>query len=302
MRAALYLRLSRDDGDKNESDSIGAQRMFLTDYCKRENIEVAEIYADDGWSGTDFNRPSFLRMMCDAKEKKFDTIMTKDMSRLGRDYIGTGEYIERIFPTLGIRYIAVSDGIDTERNDGAYECIPFRAVLNDLYARDISKKVRVSLTARRNAGLFIGSSAPYGYRKSTADKGRLIPDEACAETVRRIYRAFLSGKSMRQIARELSESGVASPSEVKNRERKNAWNSVMVARILKNPTYCGDLTQGFVRTVSYKVKKRTVLPPSQHITVPNTHLPLVTKADFEAVQSIFAEKNVKKSQKSRKNS
>lgn len=298
-RAALYLRLSRDDGEKSESESIAAQRMFLVDYCRKEGMTVAEIYADDGWSGTDFNRPSFIRMMREAKEGKFDTVVTKDMSRLGRDYIGTGEYIERIFPTMGIRYIAVADGIDTEKNDGAYECIPFRAVLNDLYARDISKKVRVSLTARRKAGLFIGSTAPYGYQKSTRTKGKLVPNPDCADTVRHIYQAFLAGKSMRKIARELTEEGVPSPSRQKNPAKRNEWNSVMIARILQNPTYCGNLTQGFVRTVSYKVKKRKTSPLHARITVCNTHEPLVTGEEFSAVQALFSqkrEKNVKKVQ------
>ncbi len=296
MRAALYLRLSREDGENAESESIAAQRLFLTDYCEKEGFSVWEVYVDDGFSGTNFERPSFLRMMRDAQERRFDTIITKDMSRLGRDYIGTGEYIERIFPSMGIRYIAVSDGVDTEKSDGAYDLIPFRAVLNDLYARDVSRKVRVSLTARRRAGLFIGSSAPYGYRKDPEQKGKLIPDERCADTVRRIYRDFLAGKSMRSIAKSLTEEGVLSPSAMKDiaSQKGCAWNGAMIGRILQNPTYRGDLTQGFVRAVSYKVKKRTKIPREGRITVTGTHEPLVDGETFFAVQNKIAERKKRK--------
>ena len=173
MRVGLYLRLSREDGE-GESQSIQSQRLLLTEFCQQQGFAVTAEYVDDGYSGTTFQRPAFAKMLADIEQGRIDTVITKDLSRLGRDYILTGHYLERYFPAHGVRYIALGDNIDTGR--GQDDMAPFRAVVNDLYARDISRKVRASLLAKKQAGLFIGARPPYGYRRQAEDKNRLEPD------------------------------------------------------------------------------------------------------------------------------
>lgn len=289
-RAALYLRLSRDDGAGAESDSIASQRLFLREYCEKNGFFPAAEYVDDGYSGTNFERPGFLRMIDDALAGAFRVILTKDMSRLGRDYILTGEYVERFFPTHGIRYIAVNDGIDTESAGGGNDMIPFRAVFNDLYAKDISRKVRAALNAKRAAGKFIGSAAPFGYLKDPSDRHLLVPDRRCADVVVRIFDAYAAGRSMPAIAKELTDDGVPTPSRMKqDRRRKSAaWSPAMIGRILKNPTYRGNLTQGFAVKISCRTKKRRRCPPERYYTVCGTHAPLVDEALAERVDRRLA--------------
>lgn len=291
---AIYLRLSKDDGIKGESDSIASQRMFLENYCNKSGFEIIKEYVDDGYSGTNFKRPAFEKMINDALSKKFFCILTKDMSRLGRDYIETGEYIEKFFPENGIRYIAVNDGVDTMSESNGNDMIPFRAVFNDMYAKDISRKVRCALDSRRRSGKFIGSSAPYGYIKDEKDPSKLTPDENTKDIVLRIYREFLEGKSMLSIAKELTGEGIATPSSLKkdNRRKSDAWNSVMIKRILTNPTYKGDITQGFEKKINYKTEKRYRNSKSDLITVRGTHEAIVDDKTFFEVKKRF-EKIVK---------
>jgi DNA invertase Pin-like site-specific DNA recombinase len=211
------------------------------------------------------------------------------MSRLGRDYILTGEYIEKIFPANGIRYIAVNDGIDTMCDAYGNDMIPFRAVFNDMYAKDISKKVRCALDTKRRAGSFIGSSAPYGYIKDKNDTSKLVPDEKTKDVVLRIYKEFLDGRSMLSIAKGLTFDGIDTPSSRKNdnRRKSKAWNSVMIKRILTNPTYKGDITQGFVKKINYKTNKRKIIPSENRITVEGTHNAIVDeKTFFEVLKKI----------------
>ncbi len=285
LKAAIYLRLSRDDRNYRESESISGQRIFLTQYCKDKGYTIFDEYVDDGYSGTNFQRPGFVRMMEDAKNKRFSVIITKDMSRLGRDYIKTGEYIESYFPSLGIRYIAVNDNVDTGVDDGAHDMIPFKAVFNDMYSKDISRKVRSSLDARKKQGYFVGSSAPYGYKKSNVAKGSLEIDERCAFVVRRIFKDYISGKSMLSIAKSLTEEGVPTPSRMKydKRHKSAHWNSVTIRRILSNPTYEGNLTQGFERKLSYKSKKR--IKTKERIIVYSTHPPIVSADTFRKAEN-----------------
>lgn len=172
--AALYLRLSQEDGERwGESQSISNQRIFLTQYCQANGFTVAECYIDDGYTGTNFNRPGFQRLLRDIERGKIKTVITKDLSRLGRDYIETGRYVECYFPEKGIRYIAVNDGVDTGKEESAgNDMSAFKAVFNDFYARDVSRKVRSALTAKRRAGEFIGAWAPYGYQKDPKQPGK----------------------------------------------------------------------------------------------------------------------------------
>lgn len=276
MRAGLYLRLSREDGE-GESQSIASQRLLLTDYCARQGIPIGGEYADDGYSGTNFQRPAFLRLLADIEAGLIDTVITKDLSRLGRDYIMTGHYLERYFPEKGVRYIALGDNIDTLR--GQDDMTPFRAVVNDLYARDISRKVRASLDAKKQAGQFIGARPPYGYRRSPEDRNRLEEEPEKARQVRRIFRMAAEGLSPGQIARRLDAAGLPPPSG-----KAACWSGAMIRRMLTCPTYRGDLTQNRSRKIGYKVEKSLSLPPEQWTVSPGACPPLVSPEQFQAAQ------------------
>ncbi|MBR2667265.1 MAG: recombinase family protein [Oscillospiraceae bacterium] len=296
-RAGLYLRLSREDGEQ-ESQSIDSQRALLTRYAGERGLSVAEVYIDDGWSGTTFDRPGFRRMLADIEAGRLDTVLTKDLSRLGRDYIQTGYYIERYFPAHGVRYIAVGDHIDTEAEDGTLRLAPFLNVINDLYAADISRKVRLALTARRKAGRFIGAYAPYGYWKG--EGGRLLIDPETAPHVRKLYRDFLAHGSVLGTAKRMTEWGILTPSDRRQgsgvgERTHGVWSEQTVRRILTNPTYAGHLTQNRSRKRSHKLEQRVRLPPSEWITVPHTHEAIVSQREFDCVQNILAARRYQRS-------
>lgn len=281
-KVALYLRLSREDEDKEgESQSIGNQRDFLMAYAKANGFEVAETFVDDGVSGTTYDRPGFQRMISAIECGRIDTVITKDLSRLGRDYIQTGHFLEKYFPEKGVRYIAVNDQIDSEKQNSG-DITPFLSIFNDLYAKDISKKVRAALDTKKRRGKFIGSTAPYGYRKDPSDKNKLLPDPATAPVVREIFRAYQAFASVLGVAKLLTEQGVTPPSG-----KSGPWNDAMVRRILTNPTYVGDLTQNRAKKINYKVHKVVSLPQSQWITVPDTHEALVSRTSFLQVQQLL---------------
>lgn len=290
---ALYLRLSREDDDTDSvSESIKNQQAFLEKFAQDNALPVAKIYIDDGYSGTNFDRPGFTAMLADIECGRINTVVTKDLSRLGRDYILTGHYLERYFPSHNVRYIAVNDSIDTQAAAAGSDMTPFRSVINDMYARDISQKVRTALNTRKQQGKFIGSSAPYGYAKDPVDKNHLVIDEDTACTVRRIFRLCLQGMRLLGIANLLSAEKIPTPSAAKGaaytqKRFAGVWNEIMVGRILTNPTYIGNLTQNRARKISYKVDKKIALPQSEWVVVENTHEPIVSKEDFESVRSIL---------------
>ncbi len=282
--AALYLRLSREDSERQmESQSIANQRAYLLRYAQEHGFAVAGIFADDGWSGTSFERPAFQRMVQEIEAGRIRTVITKDLSRLGRDYIQTGHFLERYFPEHGVRYIAVNDRIDTGEQDGN-DLAPFLSVVNDLYAKDISKKVRAALSIRRETGQFIGSVPPFGYRKDPERHGKLQIDPQTAPVVRLIYRAYLQSGRIIQVVRALNARQIPPPSG-RERNPSTGWNDVTVRRILSNPTYAGHLTQNRTRKVSYKVGKKVCLPPEEWVTVPDTHPPIVPQELFDQVQA-----------------
>ncbi len=293
---ALYLRLSRDDGTVTESESIANQRLFLTEYAAANGLNVVRVFSDDGCSGLSFDRPDFKRMIQMIDDKKINTVVTKDLSRLGRDYIEVGRYIDKYFPSRGVRYIAVNDGIDTAaRSD---DMTPFRAVFNDMYAKDISKKVRTALTAKKLGGKFIGSQPPYGYRKDPNDKNHLVIDAETADIVRRIYREFLAGETILGIAHKLSADFVPTPSAHKARcGLSGVWNDTAVRRILTNPTYAGNLAQNMTRKVSYKVDKKVRLPRDEWIVIRGTHEPIVSQEDFDAAADILSRRSYNKTRR-----
>lgn len=278
--AGIYMRLSKDDKDRSESSSITNQRKLLLAYAKARKLPVTEEYVDDGYSGTNFNRPAFRRMLADIENRRINVILTKDLSRLGRDYIMTGQYTEVYFPSRHVRFIAVNDGFDSASSDT--DIGPFKNVVNEMYARDTSRKIRSAFLVRMQEGSYVGSLAPFGYRKSSEDRHRLIPDPPAAAIVRRIFEAAGEGSSPSQIAAALSRLALPTPSAYRTgKERSGSWSARTVIKILRNPVYLGHMVQGKSRKVSFKSSLTIANPPESWIVVEHTHEPLIDKALFE---------------------
>lgn len=275
--ATPYLRLSRDDGDKEESNSITGQRELLRDFlANHSDIREYTIRVDDGWSGSTFERPGFQKMMEDVKAGRTNCIVVKDLSRFGRNYLDAGEYIEKIFPFLGVRFIAVNDNYDSLGGKKSSDdlIIPFKNLINEAYCRDISVKIRTQLEIKRKKGQYLGSFATYGYLKDEQDKNKLVVDEFAADIVRDMFQWKLEGVSPQDIANTLNRLGVLSPMEYKRSlgmkfttpfktNPKAVWSAATVIRILKNPVYTGVLIQGKATTPSYKVHKRVTKAESE---------------------------------------
>lgn len=296
-RAALYLRLSREDETHGQSESIANQQALLQRYAEEQNFLIVESYIDDGYSGLHFDRPGFQRLLRDIEAGRVNLVLTKDLSRLGRDYIDTGYYLERYFPSRQVRYIALADGIDTfDRHSAQNDMGPFKSVMNDMYAKDISKKVRAVMDAKRESGKFIGAFAPYGYCKDPADKNHLLPDKPAAGVVSGIFSAYLAGASMAEIARQLDEADVPPPSRYKAEIQRlpyagtNAaqlWRAETIRTILGNPTYAGDVAQRKNEKLSYKLKASRKLPREAWTIVENTHEAIIDRAAFLTVQQML---------------
>ncbi|MBQ2725005.1 MAG: recombinase family protein, partial [Clostridia bacterium] len=245
--------------------------------------------ADDGWSGTDFDRPGFQRMIGDIEAKKVNMVITKDLSRLGRDYIMTGHYMERYFPEKRVRYISLLDGIDTGIESTANDITPFRAIMNDMYAKDISKKIRSVKHDKQRKGQFIGGKPVYGYRMHPIEKNRIVIDEDAAEVVKRIFAMALSGISCRQIAVRLNEERIPTPSVYAGLNRGRAgpcagrWSGERISEMLRNETYIGNMVQGRSVKISYKSKKCLKQNRENWIVVEGTHEPLIDRETFRKV-------------------
>lgn len=294
--AGLYLRISKEDEISGESESITNQKDYISRYVIENGWNLTDIYIDDGYTGTNFNRPEFKRMLKDLEAKKINMVITKDMSRLGRDYIDTGYYIERYFPEHDIRYIAINDGIDTfALNNSNNDMSPFKSVMNDMYAKDISKKIRTSLSVKKRNGEYTGAFTPYGYIKDPKDKNKLLVDPDTVGIVKRIYEMYVGGQSFRQIQTTLNNEGILSPgaykqqtTTYKNTSRYGLWSFEGVKQILINRTYTGDMTQGKFVKLSYKIKKSKQLSKDLWVTVENTHEPIIDIDTFELVQKMIA--------------
>ena len=217
-RVGIYVRLSRDDERQGESVSIENQKLMLRGFCARQGWEVKAVFVDDGWSGTNFERPGFRELMEAVRQKEVNLVLVKDLSRLGRDYLEVGKYMDCVFPYYGCRFVALNDGVDTLRQNDEISMI-FKNVINDIYARDTSKKIRAVRRANAESGKYMGYKAPYGYVKSPADKHRLIPDPEAAEVVCRIFSMRLAGHTPQSIARQLSLEGVLTPGEYTKRTK-----------------------------------------------------------------------------------
>ena len=292
--ADIYLRLSREDGDKEESDSITNQRELILEFLKsREDIRIHAVRVDDGYSGVNFERPAFQQMLEDIKAGKVNCVVTKDLSRFGRNHIEVGKYIEKIFPYLGVRFIAINDNYDSLTNDAQTNniIIPFKNLINDAYCRDISIKIRSNLEVKRKKGDFVGPFAPYGYQKSEEDKNKLEIDEEAAEVVRSIFQMYLQGSNAYKIAEKLNKKNILTPMDYKKENgsafytgfKKNLesqWTHMHVLRILGNPVYTGTLVQGKETTPNYKVKKKVKRDQSKWSQVENTHEAIIPSVDF----------------------
>lgn len=296
FKVAMYIRLSREDGDKEESSSVTNQRNIITRFInENDNFIIVDEYVDDGYTGTNFNRPAFQRMIKDIEKGKINTVITKDLSRLGRDYIDTGRYVQRYFPENRVRYIALLDGIDTLEDAGMNDIAPFKSVINDMYVKDISKKITSALKERKTAGNFLAVTAPYGYKKNPENKYQLVINEEEAKVVRYIFRLYLQGNGLTKIAKILTEEEIPVPGISRNigttRKTKlyNCWKQTTISRILKNPVYIGNLEQFKRKKVNYKSKKRVSVPKEDRVICYNTHEPIIKKEDFDEVQKIITE-------------
>ena len=304
--AAIYVRLSKEDGDvagasKAESNSISNQKELIRNFLKdKEDIVVVSERVDDGYSGSSFERPGFQQMLEDIRRGAVDCVIVKDLSRFGREYIDTGRYIERLFPALGVRFIAVNDHYDSLRGDGQGDeiLVPFKNLINDAYCRDISVKIRSHLEVKRRNGEFIGAFAPYGYQKDGEDRHRLVVDAYAAGVVRDIFRMKLHGMSQDAIAGKLNRDGILSPMEYKNSRGINfrtafrvkaasGWSPVAVRRILENEVYIGNLVQGRQSTPNHKVKKSIRKDKGDWVRVEKNHEPVVSERDFAVVQKLL---------------
>lgn len=296
FKVAMYIRLSREDGDKEESSSVTNQRNIITRFInENDNFIIVDEYVDDGYTGTNFNRPAFQRMIKDIEKGKINTVITKDLARLGRDYIDTGRYVQRYFPENRVRYIALLDGIDTLEDAGMNDIAPFKSVINDMYVKDISKKITSALKERKTAGNFLAVTAPYGYKKNPENKYQLVINEEEAKVVRYIFRLYLQGNGLTKIAKILTEEEIPVPGISRNigttRKTKlyNCWKQTTISRILKNPVYIGNLEQFKRKKVNYKSKKRVTVPKEDRVICYNTHEPIIKKEDFDEVQKIITE-------------
>lgn len=296
FRVAAYIRLSREDGDKAESDSIGNQRKLIAEYLKeKEDLEIYDTYIDDGFSGTDFARPSFQRMLGDIEAGKVNCVMVKDLSRFGRDYIETGRYLERYFPKWGVRFISITDNIDSAKQ--AYDMLlPIRNIFNEQYARDISKKIHAAVQTKQRAGEFIGAFASYGYQKSPMDKNRLIVDGYAAKVVRRIFDLYVRGFGKIRIAAMLNEEGVVCPSEYKRingehyrnarrLESTSYWTYSTVNRILQNEMYIGNMVQG--RKSQQMRGRARAKDRGDWIVVQGTHEAIIDRNTWDKTQELL---------------
>lgn len=305
-RVAMYLRLSQDDEKydkdfKAESNSISNQRLQIQDYIdKNEEMELAKEYVDDGYSGINFERPAFKEMMEDVITGSINCIVVKDLSRFGRDYIDSGRYLQRVFPSLDIRFIALNDNYDsftaseTEKN----LVIPFKNFINDNYCRDTSAKVRSVCKVKRKQGQFISNYAPYGYEKDKEDKHKIVIDKEVEYVVRKIFSMKLEGYSSYSIAKHLNDNGIPSPMEHKkakgiryktgfSTKAVAKWDTPAVNRILTNEVYIGTLQQGKREKINYKLDKVVSKNKSDWIEIEDNHEAIIDPHDFEIVQKLL---------------
>ena len=286
--AFAYFRLSREEAQKSESSSITNQRMIVTKYCEQNGINLVREFLDDGYSGGNFDRPGFQEMMRELNKGLANTVITKDLSRLGRDMRESSYFAEQFFPEHGVRYIAIADNFDSEDEN---VMAPFQFAMNEVYLRDGSRKVKDVLKTKRQDGLYC-ACPPYGYKKAHRNKNQLVPDEVTAPVVRRIFNSAANGDSSRKIAQDLNNDGVIPPlkyrvlyrdefSEEGAARASDLWNYTTVKRILKNEVYLGHTLLGKTKKASVKSKKKVAIPQERWAVTKNTHEALVSEEIFK---------------------
>ncbi len=299
--ACAYVRISRDDGDKNESDSIKNQKLLIAKYAESmPEITICLERVDDGFSGVDFNRPAFKLMLEDIKSGKINCVIVKDLSRFGRNWIETGRFIEQLFPYIGVRFISINDNFDSlySKTTADSIVIPFKNLINDAYSRDISIKTKSQLEIKRRNGEFIGAFPVYGYKKDPQIPNKLIIDEYAASVIRNIFTWKIEGMSNQGISDLLNTMGVLSPYEYKQKTEQrfkssfktkdmSQWSAIAISRILKNEVYLGVLEQGKSYLESYKIKKRTPKQKHEWVRIENSHEPIISKDDFDLVSKLL---------------
>ena len=292
--AALYIRLSKEDESEGPSQSVQNQESLLREFVQQHRLSVYDTYIDDGWSGTNFDRPAFQRMIADIEAKKVNMVITKDLSRLGRDYILTGHYMERYFPEHRVRYISLLDGIDTGVDSTANDITPFRAIMNDMYAKDISKKIKSVKRDKQRKGQFIGGKPVYGYLMDEDEN--YIVDEETAPVVQQIYQLCLAGNGPTKIARMLTEQQIPTPGTLEYRRTGSTrryhpgyeckWATNTVVHILENREYTGCLVNFKTEKPSYKVKHSVENPVEKQAIFENHHEPIIDRETWERVQEL----------------
>lgn len=291
-RVGAYIRLSKEDeGTNKESESIINQRQYIKEYAEKNGMYIYDYYVDDGYTGSNFDRPNFKRLIKDIELGVINTVITKDTSRLGRDFIETGHYMFKFFPENNIRYIAILENFDTAKPNGVEDIIPFQTVINDMYLKDISRKIKSIRQNKMKQGLFVGSTVSYGYKRDKNDKYKFVIDEYSAEIVRKIFKMRLSGMSPSMIARTLTDEGIEPPSVYNNKNIKKTyttdlWKISSVNHILNNQVYIGNMVQRQYDKVNYKSKKKIKLPKEEWIIVENMHEPIISREIFKQVQNI----------------
>ena len=294
-KVGIYIRLSKEDEEKekySESESVQNQRTLLMQYIKENKFNFVAEYVDDGVSGTSFDRPAFNKMIDDIEQGKINMVITKDLSRLGRNYVQSGYYTETYFPEHNVRYIAILDNIDTALDSANNDIAPFKSILNEMYAKDTSKKINSVLQSKRNNGEYLGT-APYGYKKDPENKYHLIIDEEAANVVKLIYEKYLAGFGTMQIADYLSKKKIPIPSDYNKRKRGTKsltyglWQQSTVRFILSNEIYTGTVIQGKRKKVSFKSKKFINLPEEDWVKVENMHEAIISKEDFERAKKVI---------------
>lgn len=292
-KVGVYLRISLEDGDKQESNSIENQRKLIYEYLQNNNFINFQEFIDDGATGTNFNREGFRNLLQNIENRNINTVITKDVSRIGRNYVKTGYYIEDYFVSKGVRYISILDDIDTYNEVIGNELLPFKAILNDMYSKDISLKQRSSLIERKKRGRYISCYAPYGYKKNREIVGKLDVDESSAKVVKYIFKLFLEGKGTNTIAQILTKEQIPTPAIHLNMNADkdsifySIWKPNTIRKILRNETYLGYMIQNKETTISHKNPTRIYLNNKDYIKIPNHHLPLVSKEDFEKANQIL---------------
>ena len=279
---ALYCRLSKDDGTNNESMSISTQKTMLKDYAKRNGFLNCQFYVDDGYSGTNYDRPAFRQLIEDIQDGEVSTLITKDLSRLGRNYLETGTYIEVFFPNHNVRYIAINDGVDSIDN-AQMDITPFRNIINEMYAKDTSRKIKSALHARKMQGKYMATTAPFGYKKDESDHNHLVIDEVTAPVVELIFSIAEEGVGLHTICNRLRKAKVIKPSFHKkemieryiDEEKMYDWDTAYVSKILHDPVYAGNLTVAERPTKTMRSKKRQYIPYAEREVIYGTHEPII---------------------------